>query len=130
MVAERDRILFADDDASFRRVVAFMLDEAGYAVDEAADGVAALRAFDPAAHVAVVTDLTMPGADGLALMAGVLGAAPRMPVIVVTAHDDPETESRCIELGAEDYITKPIRPATLVARVRAVLRRAYGGGTG
>jgi DNA-binding response OmpR family regulator len=46
-----------------------------------------------------------------------------LPVIVVTSLDDPDTERRCIELGAEDYIVKPIRPATLVARVRAVLRR-------
>jgi len=46
-----------------------------------------------------------------------------VPVIVVTAHDDPAIEIRCIELGAEDYITKPIQPASLVARTRAVLRR-------
>ena len=47
-----------------------------------------------------------------------------VPVVVVTVHDDPATEARCIELGAEDYLTKPIQPSSLVVRVRAVLRRA------
>jgi DNA-binding response OmpR family regulator len=46
-----------------------------------------------------------------------------MPVIIVTANEDPAVETRCIELGAEDYLTKPIRPSILVARIRAVLRR-------
>ena len=68
----------------------------------------------------------MPRLDGLGVLETLrkrlLGRS--VPVIVVTAHDDPATESRCIELGAEDYITKPIQPATLVARTRAVLRRA------
>jgi two-component system NtrC family response regulator len=85
-----------------------MLDEAGYAVDEAADGAAALRAFDPAAHAAVVTDLRMPAADGLALLAGVLKAAPAMPVIVVTAHGGVDKAVEAMKGGAFDYVTKPL----------------------
>jgi two-component system cell cycle response regulator CtrA len=73
----------------------------------------------------MLLDMDMPNLTGFdvleALRSTLTGRS--VPVIVVTAHDDPETESRCIELGAEDYITKPIQPATLIARIRAVLRR-------
>ena len=123
MTAERDRILLADDDASFRRVVAYMLDEVGYAVDEAVDGAAALRAFNPAAHAAVVTDLKMPGADGLALLAGVLKAAPRMPVIVVTAHGGVDKAVEAMKGGAFDYVSKPLNRDEFLFKVRNAVDR-------
>ncbi len=125
-------VLIADDDPAMRDLESAVLQAAGLAVAESADGAEALelaRALHPSI---MLLDMDMPELTGLEVLEQLRStlSGRGVPVIVVTAHDDPETESRCIELGAEDYITKPIQPATLVARIRAVLRRAYGGGTG
>jgi two-component system response regulator AdeR len=98
----------------------------GFAVAEAVDGLDALDQAQRLAPAILLLDMDMPRLDGF----GVLEALRRrlagraVPVVVVTVHDDPATEARCIELGAEDYLTKPIQPSSLVVRVRAVLRRA------
>ena len=119
------KILVVDDLSYNRCTLRSVFLHAGYDVATAEDGVAALEEAQRLQPAILLLDMDMPRLDGF----GVLEALRRrltgrsVPVIVVTAHDDPETETRCIELGAEDYITKPIQPARLVARIRAVLRR-------
>ena len=118
-------VLIADDDPAMRDLITAVLRSAGLEVAESADGAEALDMAQMLRPSILLLDMDMPELDGFevleALRRTLRGRA--VPVIVVTARDDPETERRCIELGAEDYITKPIQPATLIARIRAVLRR-------
>jgi len=119
-------LLIADDDPAMRVLMTTILTAQGFRTAEAADGVDALDQAQRLNPAIVLLDMQMPRLDGF----GVLEALRRrlagraVPVIVVTARDDPATETRCIEMGAEDYLTKPIRPSSLVARIRAVLRRS------
>jgi len=118
-------VLVADDDPAMRALVRSLLTAQGMRVAEASDGIAALDEAQRLRPALMLLDMDMPRLDGLGVLETLrrrlIGRA--VPVIVVTARDDPAIESRCIELGAEDYITKPIQPASLVARTRAVLRR-------
>jgi len=122
-------VLVADDDPAMRALIATILKPQGFEVAEAADGLDALDQAQRLAPAILLLDMKMPRLDGF----GVLEALRRrltgrsVPVIVVTAKDDPATEARCIELGAEDYLTKPIQPSSLVVRMRAVLRRVGAG---
>jgi len=119
-------VLIADDDPAMRVLVITIMKAQGFDVAEAVDGLDALDQAQRLAPAILLLDMDMPRLDGF----GVLEALRRrlagraVPVVVVTVHDDPATEARCIELGAEDYLTKPIQPSSLVVRVRAVLRRA------
>lgn len=126
------RILVADDDPVIRQIAATLLSKAGYLVTEVEDGVAALEHLnsdDPDDHVdLIISDLDMPRLDGYDLLRLVRGA-PRtaaLPIVVLTSEEEPETEAKLIEEGADDYIRKPIDPVRFIARVRAVLRRAGG----
>jgi type II secretory ATPase GspE/PulE/Tfp pilus assembly ATPase PilB-like protein/ActR/RegA family two-component response regulator len=118
-------LLIADDDPAMRVLVITIMKAQGFEVAEAVDGIDALDKAQRLSPAVLLLDMDMPRLDGF----GVLEALRRrlagraVPVVVVTAHDDPATEARCIELGAEDYLTKPIQPSSLVVRVRAVLRR-------
>ena len=123
--APRPLVLIADDDPAMRVLAATIMKAQGFDVAEAGDGLEALAQAQRLAPAVMLLDMEMPRIDGF----GVLEALRRrlagraVPVVVVTARDDPATEARCIELGAEDYLTKPIQPSSLVVRVRAVLRR-------
>lgn len=118
-------MLIADDDPAMRVLTVTIMKAQGFEVAEAVDGVDALDKAQRLAPALLLLDMDMPRLDGF----GVLEALRRrlagraVPVIVVTVHDDPATEARCIALGAVDYLTKPIQPTSLVVRVRAVLRR-------
>jgi type IV pilus assembly protein PilB len=118
-------VLIADDDPAMRVLVTTIMKTQGFEVAEAVDGLDALDQAQRLSPSILLLDMDMPRLDGF----GVLEALRRrlagraVPVVVVTVHDDPATEARCIELGAEDYLTKPIQPSSLVVRVRAVLRR-------
>ena len=121
-------VLVVDDDPTQRAMAAAALTAEGYDVSEAEDGVAALGEVARLHPSLVLLDMEMPRMGGFevlaALRARLTGRA--IPVIVVTSRDDAETESKCIAMGAEDYVVKPVRAPTLLARVRAVLRRAAG----
>jgi len=122
---DRPRVLVADDDAQMRRLVRSVLERDGYAVVEATDGLDALDQVAQQRFDLMVVDMDMPRLDGLGVLEEI-GASVRtaqLPVIMLTARTD-ETESRALELGAHDYLTKPVRPTALSARVKAVLRRA------
>jgi type IV pilus assembly protein PilB len=118
-------VLIADDDPAMRVLVITIMKAQGFEVAEAVDGLDALDKAQRLAPAILLLDMDMPRLDGF----GVLEALRRrlagraVPVVVVTVHDDPATEARCLALGAEDYLTKPIQPSSLVVRVRAVLRR-------
>ncbi|MBI1723965.1 MAG: Flp pilus assembly complex ATPase component TadA [Gemmatimonadetes bacterium] len=118
-------VLIADDDPSMRNLEGAVLTSQGFAVAEAADGEDALDQAQRLQPAILLLDMDMPRRNGYEVLGALRQrlAGRAVPVIVVTARDDPETETRCIELGAEDYITKPIQPASLIARIRAVLRR-------
>jgi len=115
-------ILIADDDGHIREVVRYALEKAGYGVIEAADGVEALGVIEDRAVDLVVLDIIMPGEDGLQVCRQV-AARGDVPVIFLTSRDEEVDRVLGLELGADDYVTKPFSPRELVARVGAVLRR-------
>ncbi|MFC4500782.1 MULTISPECIES: response regulator transcription factor [Streptomyces] len=116
------RVLVVDDDPTVAEVVAGYLDRAGYVVDRADDGPTALTRA--AAHWPdlVVLDLMLPGMDGLEVCRRMRGHGP-VPVIMLTARGDEDDRILGLEVGADDYVTKPFSPRELVLRVESVLRR-------
>ncbi|MFW6695141.1 response regulator transcription factor [Streptomyces sp. MAR4 CNX-425] len=117
------RVLVVDDDPTVAEVVAGYLDRAGYAVDRAADGPQALAVADAGRPDLVVLDLMLPGMDGLEVCARLRAERP-VPVIMLTARGDEDDRILGLELGADDYVTKPFSPRELVLRVDSVLRRS------
>jgi two-component system NtrC family response regulator len=101
------RVLLADDDESFRRVQEYQLEQAGFRVTSCVDGTTALDEFRQGLHDLVVTDIRMPGLDGLELLARLLAIAPETPVVVVTGHGTIETAVEAMKHGAFDFLTKP-----------------------
>lgn len=117
------RILIADDDADLLALVDFTLRHAGFDVVTARNGLEALEAFARSRPELLILDINMPGADGFAVCEAVR-AESTLPVIMLSARDQESDMVRALEAGADGYITKPFSPRTLIARVRAVLRRA------
>jgi DNA-binding response OmpR family regulator len=121
-VVARERILMVDDEASIRELVVPVLRTEGFDVDEADDGETALELFRRRPHDLVVLDLRLPGIDGLEVLREIRRVSTAY-VIVLTARTEEADRVVGLELGADDYVTKPFSPRELVARVRAVLRR-------
>lgn len=117
------RVLVVDDDPTVTEVVAGYLDRAGFAVDRAADGPTALEHARATPPDLVVLDLMLPGLDGLQVCRRLRAAGP-VPVVMLTARGDEEDRILGLEVGADDYVTKPFSPRELVLRVESVLRRA------
>lgn len=118
-------ILVVDDEPQLVRALRGYLEQAGYRVVTAGDGPAALAQFKHEKPDLVLLDLNLPGLDGLEV-ARRLRTKAEVPIIMVTARVDETDRLIGLELGADDYITKPFSPREVVARVRAVLRRAEG----
>ncbi|MEV6590128.1 response regulator transcription factor [Streptomyces acidicola] len=116
------RVLVVDDDPTVAEVVSGYLDRAGYVVDRAGDGPAALDRAATHWPDLVVLDLMLPGMDGLEVCRRMRGRAP-VPVIMLTARGDEDDRILGLEVGADDYVTKPFSPRELVLRVESVLRR-------
>ncbi|MFF3013153.1 response regulator transcription factor [Streptomyces sp. NPDC057939] len=120
-------VLVVDDDPTVSEVVTGYLERAGFTVLRAADGPTALDAADRHRPDLIVLDLMLPGMDGLEvcrrLRAREHGTTP-VPVVMLTARGDEEERILGLEVGADDYVTKPFSPRELVLRVRSVLRRA------
>ncbi|MEU1518585.1 response regulator transcription factor [Streptomyces sp. NPDC005811] len=117
------RVLVVDDDPTVAEIVAGYLDRAGYVVDRADDGPTALTAAAAHRPDLVVLDLMLPGMDGLEVCRRMRGHGP-VPVIMLTARGDEEDRILGLEVGADDYVTKPFSPRELVLRVESVLRRS------
>ncbi len=121
------RVLVVDDDPTVTEVVAGYLDRAGFTVDRAADGPGALARAATHPPDLVVLDLMLPGLDGLQVCRRLREAGP-VPVVMLTARGDEEDRILGLEVGADDYVTKPFSPRELVLRVASVLRRAGARG--
>ncbi|MER6467309.1 response regulator transcription factor [Streptomyces collinus] len=119
----RGRVLVVDDDPTVAEVVTGYLERAGYTVDRAADGPAALERAAAHRPDLVVLDLMLPGMDGLEVCRRLREHGP-VPVVMLTARGDEEDRVLGLEVGADDYVTKPFSPRELVLRVDSVLRRA------
>jgi DNA-binding response OmpR family regulator len=120
------RILLVEDDALLGDALQVGLRQAGYAVDWLRDGAAAEAALAAEQFSAVVLDLGLPRLTGLDLLKKLRARGDRTPVIVLTARDAVDDRVRGLDLGADDYVVKPVALAELDARVRAVTRRAAG----
>jgi two-component system KDP operon response regulator KdpE len=117
------RILVVDDEPQLTRVLRTGLKSRGYDVRAAADGLAGFEAFNDWHPDLVITDLAMPNVDGLELCRR-LRAISQVPIIVLSAKGEEKTKVEALDLGADDYVTKPFGIDELLARVRASLRRA------
>jgi DNA-binding NtrC family response regulator len=116
-----EAILVADDEAGVRESLAEILRDAGYGVETAADGAAALEAIDRHDFAVVITDLRMPGADGLAVLRKLGEVAPQTVPLVMTAHGSVESAVEALRAGAADYLLKPIVFDDVLAKVARVL---------
>jgi len=117
----REAVLIADDEPGVRESLAEVLRDAGLDVTVAADGAAAIAALEAREFAVVVTDLRMPGADGLAVLRRVRELAPQTVVLVMTAHGSVETAIEALRAGAADYILKPVIFDDLLAKVERLL---------
>jgi DNA-binding response OmpR family regulator len=130
MPDERGLVLVVEDDAAIADLVGRYLRRDGYGVHLVTDGEAALAAVRRLRPVAVVLDVGLPRMDGVEVCRTLRSADDWTPVLFVTARDDEVDRVLGLELGADDYVTKPFSPRELVARVRSVLRRTAGGRAG
>ena len=115
-------ILVVDDDPQIRDVLRIALGQAGFQVNEAGDGRAALASFAKSRADLVVLDIGLPELDGLDVCRA-LRKSSTVPILFLTARDDEIDRVVGLELGADDYVTKPFSPRELVARVRVILKR-------
>ena len=116
------RILIIEDEKNYRDTLAYMLRREGFDVTEAEDGAQGLAAYDRAGADIVLLDLMLPGMPGTEVCRA-LRARGNVPIIMVTARDAEIDKVVGLELGADDYVTKPFSHRELTARIRAVLRR-------
>ena len=118
-------VLVADDEKNIVQLVRLYLSTEGYTVESASDGAAALEAFRQVRPALVILDVMLPQLDGWEVLRRVR-AESRTPVIMLSARTDDVDKVVGLELGADDYVTKPFNPKELSARVRAILRRTQG----
>ena len=117
------KILIVDDDIELRELIGFALRQAGYLVIQAADGAEALHVFDREQPDLVILDINLPGINGLEVCRRIR-AETTTPIMMLTVRSSEEDQVQGLDTGADDYLTKPFSPRTLLARVRALLRRA------
>ncbi|MCB9745538.1 MAG: response regulator transcription factor [Alphaproteobacteria bacterium] len=117
------RILVVDDDPRLREVVRYALSRAGFDVQEASDGAKALEAFRAEVPDLIVLDVMMPEMDGLSVCREIRRDS-EVPIVFLSSKDEELDRILGLELGGDDYVTKPFSPRELVSRVKAVLRRA------
>jgi DNA-binding response OmpR family regulator len=119
-------VLVVEDDPAIAELVGLYLRRDGFGVQVERDGVAGLAAVRRLRPVAVVLDVGLPGLDGIEVCRRLRAERDRTPILFVTARDDEVDRVTGLELGGDDYVTKPFSPRELVARVKAVLRRGPG----
>ena len=117
------RVLIVEDEESFADPLAFLLRKEGFTTAIAGTGQSALEEFDRNGADIVLLDLMLPGLDGFEITRELRSGPDRVPLIIVTARDEEADRVLGLELGADDYVTKPYSARELVARIRAVLRR-------
>ena len=117
------KILVVEDDRAIQKALRRLFESEGYVVEVTADGKSGLEAFHSSPPSAVVLDLRLPGVPGNDVCREIKKEAPSLPVIVLSAKTDIADKVLLLELGADDYVTKPFSPRELLARVRAAVRR-------
>ena len=120
------RLLVVEDDKDLNRQIVNALENAGYAVDKAFDGEEGLYLGETEPYDAVILDLGLPKVDGVAVLQGWRRAGKTMPVLILTARDRWSDKVAGFDAGADDYVTKPFYTEEVLARIRALLRRAAG----
>jgi two-component system OmpR family response regulator len=122
-LAENRLILIVDDDRHIREVLRYALESAGFRTAEAADGAEALSLFGELAPDLLVLDILMPEMDGIEVCKSIRKSS-AVPIVFLSSKDEEVDRIIGLELGGDDYVTKPFSPRELTARVKAVLRRA------
>ncbi len=120
-----DRVLAIDDNPQVQKLVTVNLQARGYIVQTAGSGEEAIDLFKVGQFDLVLLDLVLPGISGIEVCMWIRQQSD-LPIIVLSAHEDEELKVRALDAGADDYVTKPFRQEELLARVRAVMRRANG----
>jgi two-component system KDP operon response regulator KdpE len=119
------RVLVVDDEPAIRRALLPPLTALGFEVAEASRGEKALHMLRAENFDAVLLDINMPGLSGIETLRRIRSFAPRLPVLMLTVRDGEEEKVQALELGADDYVTKPFSVRELVARIRAAVRRVH-----
>ena len=122
---DKKKILVVDDEERMRKIVSDFLHREGYEIEEASDGVEAVEKFELAPADLIILDVMMPRMDGWQVCREIRKNS-KVPIIMLTARSEEMDELTGFELGADEYIGKPFSPRILVARVNAILRRAFG----
>ena len=117
------KILIVDDDVDLLALVGFALTQAGFTTVKAADAPAGVRIFTAESPDLAILDINLPGGSGFDVCEAIRKQS-RIPIMMLTARGEEEDLVKALDLGADDYLTKPFSPRTLLARVRALLRRA------
>jgi two-component system, OmpR family, KDP operon response regulator KdpE len=123
MTTSAIRVLVVDDEPAIRRALRPPLTELGFEMTEASRGEMALELLRTEPFDAVLLDVNMPGIGGIETLRRIRSMAPRLPVIILTVRDREEEKVGALEMGADDYVTKPFGVRELVARIRAAVRR-------
>ena len=119
------RILIVDDEAAIRRALRPPLTELGFQINEASRGEEALQLLQAGNIDVVLLDINMPGIGGIETLRRIRALAPRLPVLMLTVREGEEQKVEALELGADDYITKPFSVRELIARIRTAHRRVH-----
>ena len=118
-----ETILLVDDEPSIVSLAKMYLEREGFRIESAGNGLLALEKVEQLKPSLIVLDIMLPGADGLEVCRRLRGAGNQTPIIMLTARDEDIDKILGLELGADDYLTKPFNPRELVARIKAILRR-------
>ena len=119
----QQQILIIEDDRAVQRALRHLFESEGYAVEVRSDGKSGVEAFQASAPAAIVLDMRLPVLSGRDVCREIKQQAPAQPVVVLSAASDVSDKVLLLELGADDYVTKPFSPRELLARVRAAIRR-------
>ena len=124
-LATVDRILVIEDDEPLRKILQRLLSSEGYEVDAVPDAVSAVEMLRHKTPTAVILDLLRPGSSGCDLYKTIANSIPGLPLLILSASLDVADKVLLLEMGADDYVTIPFSPRELVARLRALMRRAW-----
>ena len=123
MPKKKSKLLIIDDDDAIRRVLTITLEDAGYQVCTAVDGDSGLKIFEQERPDIIITDLRMPGLDGIGVLKAIKAMNPDKEVIVITAYADMDLAIKALQLKASDFVTKPISTTALEVAIQRAEER-------